>query len=145
MAYFGGLYGGYGLGLGHCLFHRIGHMALTILQDPEARWAQTHHLGNPVLTDVIDQNNKKIVFIEKQTVQVIAKIQKLIDSDEFLSTQMKLLKTVDGIGDKVAWKLLAELKFDEIEFMAEYHIDILDLINKGLAVAEWQRFLITKI
>lgn len=81
----------------------------------ESRTQEIARLKSSLDTEVKQLINKKIVFIEKQTAQVIAKIQRLIDSDEFLSKQMKLLKTVDGIGDKVAWKLIAELKFDEIE------------------------------
>lgn len=58
---------------------------------------------------------KKISFIEKQIEEVIESLQNLIKSDEFLSKQIKLLKTIPAIGDKVAWKLLSELKFDSIE------------------------------
>lgn len=38
--------------------------------------------------------------------------------------------------DNLMYTAYPKLNFDEIEFMAEYHIDIFDLINQGLAVAE---------
>ena len=38
--------------------------------------------------------------------------------------------------DNLMYTAYSALKFDEIEFMAEYHIDIFGLINQGLAVAE---------
>ena len=41
-----------------------------------------------------------------------------------------------GFTDNLMYTAYPSLKFDEIEFMAEYHIDIFDLINQGLAVAE---------
>lgn len=41
-----------------------------------------------------------------------------------------------GFTDNLVYTAYPALKFDEIEFMAEYHIDIFDLINQGLAVAE---------
>ena len=59
--------------------------------------------------------NQHLKFLEEQKIYVIEKIQNLIKEDEFLNKQIKLLKTVDGIGDKSAWIILAELKFDSIE------------------------------
>ena len=41
-----------------------------------------------------------------------------------------------GFTDNLMYTAYPSLKFDEIEFMAEYHIDIFGLINQGLAVAE---------
>ena len=41
-----------------------------------------------------------------------------------------------GFTDNLMYTAYPALKFDEIEFMAEYHIDIFGLINQGLAVAE---------
>ena len=41
-----------------------------------------------------------------------------------------------GFIDNLMYTAYPALKYDEIDFMAEYHIDIFDLINKGLAVAE---------
>jgi len=38
--------------------------------------------------------------------------------------------------DNLMYTAYPALKFHEIEFMAEYHIDIFGLINQGLAVAE---------
>ena len=61
---------------------------------------------------LIKQN---IEFLKAQRKSVIEKIETMIKSDEFLTKQIKLLKTVDGIGDKSAWIILAELKFDSIE------------------------------
>lgn len=59
--------------------------------------------------------NKNIRYFETQRKEVIAKIQKLIKEDDFLNTQINLLITVDGIGEKSAWVILSELKFDSIE------------------------------
>lgn len=61
---------------------------------------------------LIKQN---IEFLNQQKKSVIDKIETMIKSDEFLTKQLNLLKTVDGIGDKSAWVILAELKFDSIE------------------------------
>ena len=61
---------------------------------------------------LIKQN---IEFLKAQQKNVIDKIETMIKSDEFLKKQINLLKTVDGIGDKSAWVILAELKFDSIE------------------------------
>lgn len=41
-----------------------------------------------------------------------------------------------GFIDNLMYTAYPTLNFDEIEFMAEYHIDIFDLINQGLAVTE---------
>lgn len=41
-----------------------------------------------------------------------------------------------GFTDNLMYTAYPSLKFDEIEFMAEYHIDIFGLINQELAVAE---------
>lgn len=41
-----------------------------------------------------------------------------------------------GFTDNLMYTAYPALKFDEIEFMAEHHIDIFDLINQGLAVTE---------
>ena len=41
-----------------------------------------------------------------------------------------------GFTDNLMYTAYPALNFDEIEFMAEYHIDIFDLINQGLAVTE---------
>ena len=58
---------------------------------------------------------KNTNFLEKLQKQVIEKIQTMIKKDDFLTKQINLLKTVDGIGDKSAWVILAELKFDSME------------------------------
>ena len=47
--------------------------------------------------------------------QIYEALKHYKSSDEFLTKQMNLLKSVDGIGDKVAWKLLSEIKFETIE------------------------------
>lgn len=68
------------------------------------------------LDDKVEQLiEKNISFLKKQQKDVIDEIQAMIKSDEFLTKQINLLKTVDGIGDKSAWVILAELKFDSIE------------------------------
>ena len=41
-----------------------------------------------------------------------------------------------GFIDNLMYTAYPALRLDEIEFMAEYHIDIFDLINQGLAVSE---------
>lgn len=41
-----------------------------------------------------------------------------------------------GFTDTLMYTAYPALKFDEVMFMAEHHIDIFDLINQGLAVAE---------
>lgn len=81
----------------------------------ESRTQEIARLKSALDSDVKQFINKKIRFIEKQTSETIFKIQNLIKEDEFLSTQMKLLKTVDCVGDKVAWVMLAEFKFEDIE------------------------------
>jgi transposase len=81
----------------------------------ESRTQEIARLKSSLDSEIKQLINKKIVFIEKQVAQVIAKIQALIKTDEFLTKQINLLKTVDGIGDKVAWKLLSEIKFETIE------------------------------
>lgn len=81
----------------------------------ESRMQEIARLKSSLDSDVKQLINKKIRFIEKQTSETIFKIQNLIKEDEFLSTQMKLLKTVDCVGDKVAWVMLAEFKFECIE------------------------------
>lgn len=58
---------------------------------------------------------KNIAFLKEQQKDVIEEIQTMIKKDEFLTKQINLLKTVDGIGDKSAWVILAELKFESIE------------------------------
>lgn len=81
----------------------------------ESRTQEIARLKSSLNKDVQKLIQKKITFIEKQTADVIYKIQNLIKSDIFLSKQIKLLKTIPAVGDKVAWKLLSELKFDNIE------------------------------
>lgn len=81
----------------------------------ESRTQEIARLKSTLDSDVKQLINKKIRFIEKQTSETIFKIQNLIDNDEFLSKQMQLLKTVDCVGDKVAWVMLAEFKFENVE------------------------------
>ena len=81
----------------------------------ESRTQEIARLKSSLNSEVQKLIQKKILFVEKQIKQVIFKIQQLIKSDEFLTKQMNLLKTVDGIGDKVAWKLLSEIKFETID------------------------------
>ena len=58
---------------------------------------------------------QNIQFLEGKQRNVIKKIEIIIKSDEFLTKQISLLKTIDCIGDKSAWVIFAELKFDSIE------------------------------
>jgi len=58
---------------------------------------------------------KKIAFIKNQIEDITSKIHILIEEDEFLTKQVNLLKTIDRIGDKVAWKMLAEFRFEALE------------------------------
>ncbi len=81
----------------------------------ESRTQEIGRLKSSLDSEVKKLINKKILFIEKQTKEVISKIQDLVNTDEFLKKQISLLKTVDGIGDVVAWKLLSEIKFEDIE------------------------------
>lgn len=72
------------------------------------------------LKSCLDKNihrmiQKSIDFIEKQIEEITAAIKEMIKEDEFLSTNIKLLKTVDGIGDKAAWVILSEIKTDSLE------------------------------
>lgn len=62
--------------------------------------------------ELIKQN---IHFLEKQQKNVIEKIESMIKAEDFLRKQINLLKTVDCIGDKSAWVILTEIKFDSIE------------------------------
>ena len=41
-----------------------------------------------------------------------------------------------GFIDNLMYTAYPALRLDEIEFMAEYHIDIFELINQGVAVSE---------
>lgn len=81
----------------------------------ESRTQEIARLKSALDSDVKQFINKKIHFIEKQISEIISKIQNLIKENEFLSKQMKLLKTVDCVGNKVAWVMLAEFKFEDIE------------------------------
>lgn len=81
----------------------------------ESRTQEIGRLKSSLDPEVKQLINRKIRFIEKQTSETIFKIQNLIKKDEFLSRQMKLLKTVDCVGDKVAWVMLAEFKFEDVE------------------------------
>ena len=72
------------------------------------------------LESCLDEYEEKLIdehinFLKRQQKDVIEKIQTMIKGDEFLNRQITLLKTVDGIGDKSAWVILSELKFDSIE------------------------------
>lgn len=80
-----------------------------------SRTLEITRLKSSLDSDVKQFINKKIHFIDKQISEVILKIQNLIKENEFLSKQIKLLKTVDCVGDKVAWVMLAEFKFENIE------------------------------
>lgn len=81
----------------------------------ESRTQEIARLKSSLDSDVKQLINKKILFIEKQTRETIAKIQNLIKENEFLNTQMKLLTSVDCVGERVAWVILAEFKFEDIE------------------------------
>ncbi len=81
----------------------------------ESRTQEIARLKSALDSDVKQLINKKIRFIEKQTSETIFKLQNLMKEDEFLSKQMKLLKTVDCVGDKVAWVILSEFKFEDVE------------------------------
>lgn len=81
----------------------------------ESRTQEIARLKSSLDSDVKQLINKKILFIEKQTRETIAKIQNLIKENKFLNTQMKLLTSVDCVGERVAWVILAEFKFEDIE------------------------------
>lgn len=81
----------------------------------ETRTQEIARLKSTLDSDVKKLIWKQILCVEKRTRETISKIQNLIKNDEFLSTQIKLLKTVDCVGDKVAWVMLAEFKFECIE------------------------------
>lgn len=80
----------------------------------ETRTQEIARLKSSLDSEVKQMINKKIRFNEKQMAEIIFKIQELIAQDEFLKTNMQLLKSIDGISDKLAWKMLAELKFEDI-------------------------------
>lgn len=75
---------------------------------------------------LVEQNIK---FLKQQQKIVIEKIQSIIKEDIFLNKQVNLLKTVDGIGDKCAWVILSELKFDSIKNLSPKA----QVCNAGLA------------
>jgi len=81
----------------------------------ESRTREITRLKSTLNNDVKKFIENKLSFIEHQITEVINLIKNLIKTDEFLTKQIKLLKTIDGIGDKVAWTLISELKFDEME------------------------------
>ena len=81
----------------------------------ESRTQEIGRLKSSLNKDVQKFIQKKITFIEKQLDEVITQLKALAKADGFLTKQINLLKTVDGVGDKVAWKLLSELRFDVIE------------------------------
>lgn len=81
----------------------------------DSRTQEIARLKSSFDSDVKQLIKKKIIFIEKQIDETIRKIQCLIKGDEFLNTQMKLLMSVDCVGEKVAWVILSEFKFENIE------------------------------
>lgn len=77
---------------------------------------------------------EKICFIENQIQEIKLQIENLIREDEFLQKQVDLLKSIDGIGNKVAWKLLSEIKFSEIENISPKS----QVAHAGLSPREFQ-------
>jgi transposase len=48
-----------------------------------------------------------LTFIDKQTMVIKKEITMIIKQGEQLTVQLKLLVSINGIGDKTAWALLA--------------------------------------
>ena len=48
-----------------------------------------------------------LAFIEKQMITIKETLAKIVKQDPQLNSQVKLLTSVDGIGDKTAWAILA--------------------------------------
>ena len=48
-----------------------------------------------------------LTFIDKQIVAIKKEITMIVKQDEQLTVQLKLLVSINGIGDRTAWALLA--------------------------------------
>lgn len=77
------------------------------------RTQELTRLKSSVNKDVCKFITKKISFIEKQIQDIEILIKEQVKSDLELQTQVNLLKTVDCIGDKTAWKIISEIKIED--------------------------------
>jgi transposase len=48
-----------------------------------------------------------LTFIDKQLIKIRATLSKIVMQNELLKAQVKLLTSIDGVGDKTAWAILA--------------------------------------
>lgn len=48
-----------------------------------------------------------LAFIDKQIVKIKATLSEIVKQNEQLNNQVKLLTSIDGVGDKTAWAILA--------------------------------------
>lgn len=84
----------------------------TLRKDRTREIARFKSSSNSDVRQFIHEN---IQLIEKQQSVLIAKIKKMVKEDDFLRTQIELLKTVPCVGDKTAWVILSELNCLDIE------------------------------
>jgi transposase len=103
----------------------IGEEAITVqlntqqqkLSDLQSRYEQlkmmlhgeTCRLGNFICTQVKKDIEKMIIFLKKRLELVNKEIQEILDSDETLKKQQKLLLSMKGVGKVTAQALLIDL------------------------------------
>jgi transposase len=75
----------------------------------EMRVQENNRLEAPLTEPVRDSIAKSIAFLEDQIKEIDARIKSLIDDDPKLNGRRRLLKSIPGIGDRVASTLLGEI------------------------------------
>lgn len=78
----------------------------------EERTRKIAQLKSSLDSRVQNYFERSIKFTEKEIEKLENEIKELIKNDDYLNSQIALLKTVDAISDTTAWKLLSEVKVD---------------------------------
>ena len=90
----------------------------------QTRQQQVNRLESATLPAVRDQLQQHITFIDEQIAQVKNQIKAHLQRFPHLKRQVDLLKSIPGIGDLTAWRLLAEIgilsRFADIRQVVAY-------------------------
>jgi len=91
-----------------------------------------------ILKSSLDTSVKKLTKEQLRNTRKLIKkveneIEEFVKNDEFLATQTKLLKTIPGVGMKIASNFLAILKFDKLEDISPKA----QVANAGLSPREY--------
>lgn len=90
----------------------------------QVRQQQLNRLEATTLTEIRQQIEAHIAFIDQQIAEVKEQIRRQVHRHPDLEQQVSLLTSIPGVGDLTAWRLLAEVQawqqFDDVRQVVAY-------------------------